>query len=498
MADASSSNDSAPSPSQWEELLDRLPVSSPEDVRTQIQAFQRVKDTLGADTPDDAVEAVSELQNRVETLEDQQAALREAGFDLPEYALDAIDSMEKQLDELYNEKEATEQTNKEDLEQNADTFDQLQALLAREEKLQRQLGFSNPDDIIEMVADLTEQLEDVYQDRDEELSLDSIFSGTSPQPPAPPPQPDLPPVLEEKFGVSDPDAAAAMMEDLTEQLEELYSGRKRLTEFNLNGADDAIKMVENMQQQLETLYEQREQMSEHGIEGMNHALSMIESMEAQLNELQDPPPPSDQTELEPPAQQLEALTEEKEQLREKRDQLQERLNALTNELGTQDPDAVSELVRSMEEQLEDIYETRQRSDTSSPAEAAPLLDDDTLARLDNMEGAALNDLPVGLFQLDEQGVVQNANEKALRWPDVTADTPDALLGNSFFDDIAPAANNALFQDRLETKRKDAALNEPFLYTYVGKQSPVTNLAVHLYSAPDQSTDWIVFEIREQY
>lgn len=490
--------------------MDLLPASTPEEVLNHIRALKRVQELVGTQGADDLVEAVTALQDQVKTLQDQQEALKEAGFEMPEYALHAIDSMEQQLDELYNEKEATEQTDAEsNLQEDGDTFDQLQALLAREEKLQRQLGVSNPDDIIEMVAGLTDQLEDVYEDRDEDLNLDSIFTSTTSPPTAPSPDrgSDQTAVLEEELGVSDPNAVVAMMNDLTDQLEELYAGRQRLTEFNLNGADDAIEMVQNMQKQLEELYEKQEQMSDHGIEGIDHALAMIENMEAQLNELQDHPASEhEQSNIETATdrldtleQKLSSLSEEKERLRKKRDQLQERLDALTDELGTQDPNAIANLVRSMESQLDDVYDERQ-GDTASSSyqDASPLLDDETLAQLDEMTREALNDLSVGVFGLDDQGVVQHVNDAALQWPDVTANRPDALVGQPFFDDVAPAARNSLFQGRLEDHNTDVRLDEPFLYTYVGNESALTNLAVHLHSASDQSTDWIVFTIQEQY
>lgn len=512
MADGSPPDDPEQSPDQWEELARLLPVSSPEEVVNHIRTLQHVQERLDAETLNDVPDALTALQDRANTLEEQQSVLQEAGFEMPEYALHAIDSMEQQLDELYNEKEVTERTDREDnLRQDGDTFDQIQALLAREEKLQRQLGVSNPDDIVEMVEGLTDQLEDVYRDRDADTDEDSISPPSLLSSDSSSSDSELSSVFEEAFGVSDPEAAVTMLHDLTDQLEELYSGRERLTEFNLNGADEAIAMVQNMQKQLETLYEKQEQMSEHGVEGLDHALSMIETMEAQLNELQETPPEPPNanglSDLDDAGQRLDTLkeklstlTEEKERLREKRDQLQEHLDTLAEEFGTQNPDAIADLVRSMEDQLEDVYaEREQLEDTSaSAADDLPLLDDAELARLDDMDDVALNELSVGVFGLDDQGTVQRANDPALHWPDVSAETPEALLDASFFSDLAPAARNTLFQGRFEDGVQEGALNDAFLYTYVGEQAPLTNLAVHLYSGSDQSTYWIVFQVEEQY
>lgn len=469
---------------------------------------------LGADSPTDALDAVTHLRDRVDRLDRQASALEKAGFDRPEVALNAIESMEQQLDELYNEKEVTEQSDSEaDLRGDADTFDQLQALLAREEKLQRELGVSNPDAVVEMVEGLTDQLEDLYVDRDDSTNADSIFS------PAPPDSGDgastAPEtataesgdsfaLLKRELGVSDPEAVVTMMDNLTDQLEELYTGRERLAELNLNGADDAIAMVRSMQQQLEVLYERQEQMSRHGIDGIDHALSMIESMEAQLTELYNEQPPSPDHEdagarLEQLEEKLESLTEEKDRLRQKRDRLQQRFEDLEEQLGTGDPNAISDLVHSMELQLEEVYEKTDRTPYQTHAsEDAPLLDADTLAQLSEMDDARLNDLPVGLFCLDADGVVQHANEQALGWPDVTPDAPAAFDGKHFFDDVAPGANNALFRGQFDEGVAAGTLDEQFFYTYVGKRAPLTNLVVCLYSAPDQSDYWIVFQVLDHY
>lgn len=481
--------------------------------------WEELMTLLGADTPAEVVETVASLRDRVAHFEEQKAVLDEAGFDSPKRALQAIESMEEQLDELYNEKEATERTGSEaNLREDADTFDQLQALLAREEKLQRELGVSDPEAVVEMVEGLTDQLEDLYLDRDADKSTDSIFAASDATADAgdstngsPDASSDVTDLFEDELGVSDPEAVVAMLDDLTVQLEDLYTERERLAELNLNGADDAIAMVKSMQQQLETLYERQEQMSKHGVDGIDHALSMIENMEAQLSELyeerqesatENGGPDLDEAtvRLEKLEQKLSSLTEEKKRLKDARDRLQAQFDDLEEQLGTGDPEALSTLVDSMERQLEDVYKDREHpiATPDAPAdEDEPLLDDETLARLDTLDAAALNDLSAGVLGLNDEGHIVQANEQALTWPDVTADTPDALQHADFFNDVAPGTNNTLFRGRLDDGL-DAPMDEQFFYTYVGKQAPLTNVHVRLYRAPDQSTRWIVFRVLERY
>lgn len=450
---------------RWQELMDLLPASSPDEVIDRVRAFyveqlrdhdealeerglnpdkarvgldalfdrlrslrretqvlRTLEDRLDVDGPDQLVDAVESLRDRTTASDERQSVLREAGFDRPEVALRAIESMQQQLDELYTEKTATERTDARGaLRDDGDTFDQLQALLAREEKLQRELGVSNPDEVVEMVEGLTDQLEELYVDRDAETSTDSIF--------APSPA-EAEHVLEAELGVSDPETVAVMMDDLTDQLDVLYEDRERLAEMNLEGPDDAVAMLKNMQRQLESLYESQEALSDHGVDSIEHALSVIENMEAQLT---------------------------------------------------------------------DLYAARAADDapgTDPPSPEGPLLSADTRQRLPEMGPEALNALPAGLFRVDDRGVVQWASEQALRWPDVTADSPESLVGAHFFEDVAPAADSAPFRGRFVEGVEAGRMDESFVYTYVGAQSSATNLRVHLYGVPDQSSHWIVFQVLE--
>jgi len=533
---------------RWKELMDLLPASEPEEVLDQVrelqvsvldeeaealdemgltdadeaktvlqrifqrlqklrrenQALQHLQDAVGADSPDEVATAIDELRNRVEALEEQQEILAEAGYDRPEHVLHALASMEQQLDELYGEKQATERSAPESEFVDGDTFDQLQALMAREEKLQRELGVSSPNAVVEMVEGLSDQLEDVYQDRDAAAS-NSIFAPVVEDQPAGPNAADTN-KLEAELGVSDPDAILTMLNDLKAQLDELYADRRRLAEHNLNGADDAIRMLESMQHQLEALYEGQAAMSEHGINGVDHALSMIESMEAQLSALYDErheltqqkegaAPDTLTLRIRNLEDKLADLCQEKEALREKRDRLQAQFEELEAELGTDDPAEISELIGSLQAQLEDVYQDREEhARRQALPDDEPLLDDDTLAELADLDAQALNALPVGAFCVDDRGTVQRANTNALQWPDLAAEAPTALVGTNFFEDVAPAANNSLFRGRFEEGIKADSMDERFRYTYVSEQAPPANLMVHLYSTPTESAHWILFRI----
>jgi photoactive yellow protein len=421
--------------------------------------WQELMDLLSASTPEEVLE--------------QARSLRDAGFDRPEFAVQAIDSMEEQLEELYSEKEATEDLNATDVPQNGDTFDQLRILLAREEKLQRKLGISDPDDVAEMVEGLTEQLEDLYLDRDAEQPPDSIFGRPSE------PSNDIERVLESELGTSDPEAVVEMMEGLTDQLDVLYENQEQLSAYGIEGIDHALAVIENMEAQLTELYDERHQAAEE------NDVPTLDAAAARLNELE---------------KQLSTLNDEKARLQRKRDQLQSQFDELENELGTGKPEVITELVHSLEAQLDELYETREQDSggSSSPEGDTPPLSEDTRARLPDMDPEALNALSVGLFRVDERGVVEWANEQALRWPDVNVDTPDALVGDHFFKNVAPATANDLFQGRFADGIEAGAMDEHFFYSYVGARAAVTNLMVHLYSSTDSSAHWIGFRILDRH
>jgi hypothetical protein len=124
--------------SRWDELANLLSVSDPEEV----------------------VPEVEQLHERAEALTAQHETLTEAGMDDSRHALRMIENMKEQLHELYAEKVAAERAET----PGGDTFEQLRAFHASREKLQRQIGVSTAENILDMVESLTDQLETFYLD----------------------------------------------------------------------------------------------------------------------------------------------------------------------------------------------------------------------------------------------------------------------------------------------------------------------------------------------
>jgi photoactive yellow protein len=481
-----------------------------ERIRSEQRLLESIRQKLNVSDSGSLLERIDGLLQERESLRSAQQAFRDAGFESADQAVEIIRSMEEQLDQLYDEKEATLQTEEraDEIARRGDTFEQLEALLAREERLQRELGVSSSEEIISMVNGLVDQLEELYA-RQDASGIDSS-NGTAPSE-----DPfarlerllDREQTLQEELGVSNPDEVVAMVQGLTQQLDDLYSARERLARINLDDADSVVDMVGNMQAQLEVLYEDQERLSKQGIDGVDHALSMIHSMEEQLSQLyeerQKKNDGAPDESLDRLRDRLASLREEKEALLERREKLESKtssyeqtLTALENNLGTSDPDTISQMVDSMEEQLEDIYQNREAppipESDSEPSETGPLLDRADLERLDTFSGEQLNALSVGAFCLDDDGTVRRANRAALHWPGLRFETPSALEGRNFFFDLAPATNNPPFRGRFLRGVREGELDTRFPYTYVTRDVPLTGLVVHLYRSGASST-WVLFD-----
>lgn len=78
--------------------------SSQHDPEWLRSRWNELTDILAVSDPDQVVNAVRELQDRVDALADQQEALVEAGMKDSEQALCMIKNMADQLEELYAER----------------------------------------------------------------------------------------------------------------------------------------------------------------------------------------------------------------------------------------------------------------------------------------------------------------------------------------------------------------------------------------------------------
>jgi len=523
-------------------LLDRV-KSRIAHLRSRTERWQALLAELDAETLAEAQATVSDLRERLRQYEEDAfssplpASLKNAGISSADEALAMIESMETQLQELYEAKEMSakaEDALAQEFE-GEDTYDQLQRLLAREERLQQELGVTSSEEVIEMVRGLATQLDELYADRDD----DQRAAGTEPEK-----QSEYEQQLENALGVSDPEDVIHMVNGLVQQLEELYDARERLSRVNLDDAESVITMVSNMEAQLEALYDEQVRMSDQGIESVDQAISMIESMEAQLEALYEERhagdgsiPEKAQDRVERLERKLDELTEEKQALLEQREALvagESSMDTLERELGLSDPQHIVDLIESMQQQLQDVYTDREtdedrdsnartfptgegsaafavqdiqtepgiqasEGDAPDPTEPAmesakeiePVVPPDELDGLPRQSQQILDGMDYGIIRVDDEGRVGYANDAAVAaLPGVTGTAQESMIDRNFFFSLAPGANSSMFRGRFKSGVEEQDLDVLFPYTFIHPTEPAANLVVQLYRS-ERNENWIL-------
>jgi photoactive yellow protein len=512
---------------RWSELCDILGVSAPSEAIARVQELQldAMQDTaevaaagLGTEEAERMLSRISDrigalrqhAERREEQLSDlqkQQQKLEEAGIRGVSEALSMIRSMEDQLKELYREKETTSRADEQEQAfASEDTFQQLQRLMAREEKLQRELGVVSSEEVIEMVRGLASQLDELYQERDATQPVPPASAGDGSQAVTRREE-----KLQRELGVSDPADVINMVNGLVEQLEELYEAREKLSQVNLDDAESVIGMISSMEQQLEMLYSDQERMSDKGIGNIDQAISMIESMEEQLSMLYEERQSIDdmgdgaqdeeaERRLQEMEKKLEELSEEKAALQKQRAALKEgdASATLERELGLSDPEHVVQLVQSMEDQLQDLYAEREShedsaSDANTRSDEPRLISKDALNDLPKRSPSELNNMDVGVIRIDDEGRVRFANDRSAQLlPGVAGSTGDDMHDRNFFFSLAPGANNSLFRGRFKQGVENDSLDEQFAYTFIHPTEPRANLSIYLYRS-GRDDNWILMQ-----
>jgi photoactive yellow protein len=385
------------------------------------ERLDALQEVLGISTLAEAHDLTSLVENldaQLQTLYAEREALGEVGLSTVEDAIDMIRSMEHQLEELYQEQEALQDPPRPASPTQQDTFEQLQSLYKEQEKLRRALGVSEADDIIEMVEDLSAQLDATYGERDGDADDTS-----------------------------------------SPQAEEAASAATRIT-------------LDSMRHQLEVLYAEREALLKRGFESAEAAAARIDELRAQLQRLE-----------------------------EEHTAYQEHLSRLEEAVGTTD---VSEIARRMEPAPSSDWDgDASLSFSASPppgaadddpfVDTAPaLLPDEALAQLDAYAPGELDNLSVGVLQLDDQGIIQTLNERGRQFPGLDEPENDAeVVGRRLFERV-PSTSNALFLGRFKKGVEQGAMDARFPYTFVTPGDRPTVFFVHLYRDEAHQTNWVLF------
>ncbi|PSQ97783.1 MAG: hypothetical protein BRD55_01190 [Bacteroidetes bacterium SW_9_63_38] len=435
-----------------EEDAEQPPDAEPlPDAANAAQRLAAIDDVLGISTREDA-EELSEIAHQMEEqltmLYEEKQKLQDLGLSSIEDAVDMIKSMETQLDDLYEDKEALRNIQDDSPEQQS-TFQQLEALYTERQKLQQALGISDAENIIEMVQTLTTQLDDLYTGRDAQL--------WSPETEAP----------------STTDASDEDMpdEDMSEEERPAKTSAEAVGGSETADGNTAEQItLTSMEQQLEALYQEKEVLLKQGFGSADEAVTRLQTQKRQINVLQ-----------------------------RENHAYRQRFARLASELGTEQISQIVELVHTLETEADtsidsldlDLSEASDEYDADVDA-AAPLVPPNVLEQLDEY-GDVPSTLDVGAIRLNDDGTVAALNEQALRLPGLEdVPTRDAVIGENFFHDLVPSTNNNLFFGRFQKGLDRGELDARFPYTFTSPAQDSQSFLVQLYRAPDSNATWLFF------
>ena len=157
---------------------------------------------------------------------------------------------------------------------------------------------------------------------------------------------------------------------------------------------------------------------------------------------------------------------------------------LTERLGTADAGQVIEIVRDLETQLRALFRESERTRTSAiPRDVFP-----SLCRLSKTERDALD---FAVFGLDDCGTVLLANRMA---SELLNTSTEEMQGSNLFTQVAPCLNNRLIYGRFREGIAAGEIDESTLYTLTYKVKPM-NITLHLYRDPVTRTNWLLMKKR---
>ena len=451
--------------SMEEQLVDlyeaRESQGNAEAVLDEIEAELGIRTAEGAR---DLAEMAGEMNRQLRQFDSARERLSDLGLNSVADAAAMIESMESQLMELYQDKEAVVERSAL-IDEDQDTFQQLEALYAEREKLERELGVASADEVIEMVEGLATQLDELYSDRDDTID------GFSDE-------------LGELVDGGENDSAQAsrqatsgqatsgqdlelVLESMEQQLQDLYAEKEHLLDLGLGNAEEAAERIESLQAERETLAKRAADCKQRfdrlhaklGTSTVEDVVQLVDRLQSESGTTGDGSPS----------------------------------DGSPSDGGPSGPDAGNPKPASLEEPPSSS--TTSSSHPGLHIDAAPqFAPDDTLARLEDMGADDLDALGFGAIRLSERGEVEFINEAGLDLPGLKeVDDKTTITGKNFFFDLAPSTNNNLFFGRFKQGLKQGAMDARFPYTFISPGRGPTVLIVHLHSKPESPVNWLLFK-----
>jgi len=114
-----------------------------------------------------------------------------------------------------------------------------------------------------------------------------------------------------------------------------------------------------------------------------------------------------------------------------------------------------------------------------------------VSQLPNISRSSADDLPFGVVQVDDAGVIQLYN----KWESEMAAVPvSSAEGKNFFTQVAPCTNNRLVFGKFKDGVAKGDLDSEFNYTFTYKMKP-TNVQIRLMRHAASKTNWVLVGMR---
>ena len=112
-------------------------------------------------------------------------------------------------------------------------------------------------------------------------------------------------------------------------------------------------------------------------------------------------------------------------------------------------------------------------------------------RLPSLSRAEIDALPVGVIQIDDNGVVVLYSATEARFSGIPVERAE---GKHFFKQLAPCTDNSIMLRPFYTGLRTGELDFRIDYTFTYRMRP-TLVALHFYRDPNTGTNWLIVDPR---
>jgi photoactive yellow protein len=116
-----------------------------------------------------------------------------------------------------------------------------------------------------------------------------------------------------------------------------------------------------------------------------------------------------------------------------------------------------------------------------------------IGRLENIGEAELEELPIGMIQLDRDGKVLRYNRTE---GELARRKPAEQIGKSFFDEVAPCTKVKEFHGRFQAGVAKKSLNETFAFPFKFSWGR-TDVVITLFYSAGTDTVWVLVSRKKE-